>query len=225
MKEKIDELEKENFKALLLEIGADRLEDRLNIIEVFLDTEEHVSIEQLCELLRKRGYKYDQEFVQKCMDDMVRLGFAQKKNFEGKPLLYEHRHLGKHHDHLICTKCGKIIEFKDDNLELLQKRIAQRYGFHMLQHRMEIYGLCHSCLSKRKPLMPLTLAKEGEKLIIRDIIGGRGIRQRLISMGIRIGDEVEIISNTGAGRLIIACGNTRFALGRGVANKILVSLT
>ena len=225
MKEKIDELEKENFKALLLEIGADRLEDRLNIIEVFLDTEEHVSIEQLCELLRKRGYKYDQEFVQKCMDDMVRLGFAQKKNFEGKPLLYEHRHLGKHHDQLICTKCGKIIEFKDDNLELLQKRIAQRYGFRMLQHRMEIYGLCHSCLSKRKPLMPLTLAKEGEKLIIRDIIGGRGIRQRLISMGIRIGDEVEIISNTGAGRLIIACGNTRFALGRGVANKILVSLT
>ncbi len=73
--------------------------------------------------------------------------------------------------------------------------------------------------------MPLTMGKEGEKLIIRDIIGGRGIRQRLVSMGIRIGNEIEVISNPGAGRLIIACGNTRFALGRGIANKILVSIT
>ena len=225
MKEKISELEKSNFKEILLETGADRIEDRLNIIEIFLDTEGHVTVEQLCELLRKRGYKYEQDFVQQCMEDMVKLGFAQRKNFEGKPVLYEHRHLGRHHDHLICTKCGKIVEFKDDELELLQRRIAQRYGFHMLQHKMEIYGLCHSCLSKRKPLMPLTMGKEGERLVIRNIIGGRGIRERLVSMGIRIGDEVEIISNPGAGRLIIACGNTRFALGRGVANKILVSIT
>jgi len=220
----IDQIEKQNFKSLLLETGKKSVEDKLNIIGIFLETEEHVSIDQIHRLLKDKGYNYDKGFIQECMEEMVELGFAQRKYFEGKPPLYEHRHLGKHHDHLICTKCGKIVEFKNDELEFLQKRIANQYGFYMLQHKMEIYGLCNSCLSKRKPVMPLTMGKEGEHLIVKDIIGGRGMKERLISMGIRIGDEMEIISNTGMGRLIIACGHTRLALGRGVANKILVSL-
>ena len=224
MEKGINQTEKLNFKALLLETGKKRIEDKLRIIEVFLETEDHVSVEEMCNLLKERGYNYDVEFVQECMDEMVELGFAQKKHFEGKPVLYEHRHLGRHHDHLICTKCGRIIEFKNDELEFLQKRIADQYGFYILQHKMEIYGLCSSCLAKRKPLMPLTMGKPGEHLIVKDIVGGIGIRERLFSMGIRIGDKIEIISNTGMGRLIIACGDTRLALGRGVANKILVSV-
>ena len=225
MEERLDRSEKENFKSLLLEIGADRIEDRLNIIDVFLNTEGHISIDELCEILKKKGYFYDKEFVQECMEDIVKLGFAQKKQFEGRPVLYEHRHLGRHHDHLICTKCGRIIEFKDDELETLQRKIANRYGFYMLQHKMEIYGLCSSCFTKREPLIPLSLAKEGEELIVKDIVGGKGIREKLVSMGIRIGSRVEVISNPGAGRVIIACGDSRIALGRGIANKILVSIT
>ena len=220
----IDQTEKENFKLLLLDTGKSSIEDKLNIIGVFLETEEHVSIDQIHELLEDKGYHYSKEFVQECMEEMVELGFAQKKYFEGRPPLYEHRHLGKHHDHFICTKCGRIVEFKNDELEFLQKKIANQYGFHMLQHRMEIYGLCNSCLSQRKPVMPLTMGKEGEQLVVKDIIGGRGVRERLVSMGIRVGDEIEIISNTGTGRVIVASGHTRLALGRGVANKVLVSL-
>ncbi len=77
----------------------------------------------------------------------------------------------------------------------------------------------------QEPLMPLSIAKPGERLIIRDIIGGRGITERLLSMGIRIGDKIEVISNMGFGRLIIAKDQIRIAVGRGVANKILVSKT
>ncbi len=224
MKKGIDQIEKENFKTLLLETGRKSVDDKLHIIEVFLETEDHISIDQLHKLLKDKGYGYKKNFIYECMEEMVELGFAQKKYFDGRLPLYEHRHLGKHHDHFICTRCGKIVEFKNDELEFLQKRIASQYGFHMLQHKMEIYGLCRSCLSKRRPIMPLAMGKEGECLIVKDIIGGRGMRERLVSMGIRIGDEIEIISNTGMGRLIVACGHTRLALGRGVANKILVSL-
>jgi len=224
MEKGINQIEKLNFRSLLLETGKKRVDDKLNIIEIFLETEDHVSVEQIWEFLKKRGYDYDIDFVQECMDEMVELGFAQKKHFEGKPVLYEHRHLGRHHDHLICTKCGKIMEFRDEDLELLQKQIANQYGFYILQHKMEIYGLCSACLAKRRPLMPLTMGKIGERLVVRDIVGGRGIRERLVSMGIRVGDEVEVISNTGVGRLITACGQTRLAIGRGVANKILVSV-
>ena len=183
-----------------------------------------MTLEELKRLLRDKGYDYEPEFVRQCMNRWVDHGFAQKKQFEGQPPRYEHRHLGKHHDHIICTKCGEIVEFSDDEMERLQLRIAANQGFHILQHRMEIYGLCSQCLAQRRPSMPLTMAKAAERVIIKEIIGGRIARSRLASMGLRPGDPLEIININGQGRLIVGHGSTRLAMGRGIAQKILVSL-
>ena len=71
-------LEKINFKALVEADGSDRIQDRLNIVDVFLDTEDHVTIEQMFRLLREKGYDYDAGFVRQCMNRMADLGFAQK---------------------------------------------------------------------------------------------------------------------------------------------------
>jgi Fur family ferric uptake transcriptional regulator len=109
-------------------------------------------------------------------------------------------------------------------METLQERIARRRGFHILQHKMEIYGICSECLKKRSALMPLAMAKAGEKLLIKEIAGGREARARLASMGLRPGDSLEVISNDGEGRIIVGAGSTRLALGRGLALKILVTL-
>ena len=216
--------EKLNFKALIEADGNDRLQDRLNIIDAFMGTEEHITLEQMYRLLREKGYDYDPEFVRQCMKRMVDLGFAQKKQFENQPILYEHRHLGRHHDHIICTKCGKIVEFANQDMERLQIQIAAQNGFHMLQHRMEIYGLCSQCLAKRRPLMPLAMAKPGERVVIREIAGGWTAKGRLTDMGLRLGDHIEIVSNTGQGRIILGRDCTRLAIGRGVAQKIMVSM-
>jgi Fur family ferric uptake transcriptional regulator len=216
--------EKLNFKALIEADGNERLQDRLNIIDVFMGTEEHITLEQMYRLLREKGYDYDPEFVRQCMKRMVDLGFAQKKQFEGQPVRYEHHHLGRHHDHLICTKCGKIEEFADEDMERLQLKIAARQGFHMLQHRMEIYGLCSECLAKRKPLMPLAMAKPGERVVVKEMAGGVSARTRLTDMGLRTGDHIEIINNSGMGRLILGHDCMRLAIGRGIAQKIMVSL-
>jgi Fur family ferric uptake transcriptional regulator len=216
--------EKLNFKALIEADGNERLQDRLNIIDVFMGTEEHITLEQMYRLLREKGYDYDPEFVRQCMKRMVDLGFAQKKQFEGQPVRYEHHHLGRHHDHLICTKCGKIEEFADEDMERLQLKIAAQQGFHMLQHRMEIYGLCSGCLAQRKPLMPLAMAKPGERVVIKEMAGGVSARTRLTDMGLRTGDHIEIINNNGMGRLILGHDCMRLAIGRGIAQKIMVSL-
>lgn len=213
-----------NFRTLIEKDEIGRVEDRLNIIDTFLKTEKHVTFEDLMKLLSDRGYDYDPDFVRQCMNRWVGQGFAQKTIFEGQPPRYEHHHLGKHHDHLICTKCGKIVEFRNDEVERLQLKIATEQGFHMLQHKMEIYGLCSECLAERRPLMTLGMAKPGERIIIKEMIGGRSARARLTSMGFRQGDPLEIISNDGQGRLIVGFGNTRMAMGRGMAQKILVSL-
>ncbi|MBW2284899.1 MAG: transcriptional repressor [Deltaproteobacteria bacterium] len=217
-------LERINFKALIEADGKDRIQDRLNIVDLFLDIEEHITLEELFHLLRDRGYDYEPEFIRQCMNRMVNLGFAQRKQFEGQPIRYEHHHLGRHHDHMICTKCGSIVEFSNEDLERLQIKIAAEHGFHMLQHRMEIYGLCDRCLAKRRPLMPLTMAKAGERVVIREMAGGRQARSRLSDMGLRSGDTIEIINNDGMGRLILGRDCTRVAMGRGIAQKIMVSV-
>ncbi len=216
--------ERSNFRALIETDGLGDTKDRLNIIDVFLSTEKHVTLEDLMQILRDRGYDYEPGFVRQCMNRWVAHGFAQKEHFEGQPPRYEHRHLGRHHDHLICTKCGRIEEFSNDDLERLQLKIAAERGFHMLQHKMEIYGICGECLSRRSPFMPLAMAKPGERVVIKEIMGGREASVRLASLGFRPGDLLEVINNTGQGRLIVGHNCARLALGRGIAQKVMVSL-
>lgn len=171
--------EKDNFRAIIEDDNIGNVEERLNIIDAFLENEKHITIEELTEYLRQKGYDYNTDFVNQCMKRWVKYGFAQKKEFDGRPPLYEHRHLGKHHDHLICTKCGKITEFENAEIESLQSAVAATYGFHILQHKMEVYGLCSDCKQQRKPLMPLSMGSPGEKLIIMEMKAGKRARARL----------------------------------------------
>ena len=150
------------------------------------------------------------------------LRFRQQEPIDNGHARYEHRHLGQHHDHMVCTKCRKIIEFEEDRLEKLQIKIAATQGFHMLQHRMEIYGICADCLKDRIQLMPLTMAKDGEKLVLKDFSGGSSARMRLMSMGLRLGDQIEVISNNSQGQIAVALDLKRYVLGRGLARKIMV---
>ncbi len=219
----INQAEKASFKGLLESEGDEMLQERLHVIDVFMGTEGHLTLEELFRLLQKEGYEYEPEFLRQCMEMMVQLGFAHKKEFEGQPVRYEHRHLGIHHDHLICTKCGKIKEFNNPELEALQEKIASDNGFYMLQHRMEIYGICDECLPPRRALVPLSMARGGENLTVRKISGGAIARTRLAAMGLRMGEKLEVISNSGAGQVIIARKGSRLALGRGVAHKVMVS--
>ncbi|MGD9134952.1 MAG: transcriptional repressor [Desulfobacterales bacterium] len=214
--------EKEQFKKLFKQEKIDRFEDRFKVLEVFLQNEKHVTIDEMVGLLKQNGWDLDSEFVRETMKLMCRFGFAHKSQFNNGELRYEHRHLGQHHDHMICTKCRKIIEFEEDRLEQLQIKIAAARGFHMLQHKMEIYGICEDCLKDRIQLMPLTMAKPGERLVLKDFNGGPNARMRLLSMGLRLGDAIEIISNSSQGQMAIAADYKRYVLGRGFAEKILV---
>ena len=73
--------------------------------------------------------------------------------------------------------------------------------------------------------MPLAMARTGEKVIVREIAGGKVARTRLADMGLRTGDHLDIINNNGKGRLILGHDCTRLAVGRGIAQKIMVSLS
>jgi Fur family ferric uptake transcriptional regulator len=220
--EPIHHQEKEQFKRLFEDEGIDQIDDRIAILETLLGIELHISFQEFIAALKDNGYNFEPDFVKKTLNLLCRYGFAAKKEFEGQPILYEHRHIGFHHDHLICTKCGKIVEFENSQMENLQVEIAALHGFHVLQHKMEIYGLCSDCLKERVRLIPLSLAQEGEFGIVQEFIGGAGAQLRLATIGLRNGDEVEVITNNGQGQLVVAVSGTRLALGRGIARKIMV---
>ena len=214
--------EKRQFKKLFKQEHIDNFEDRFKVLEAFLQTEKHVTVEDVVRLLEGNGWKLETEFVHETLQLMCRFGFAHQSRFNNGVVLYEHRHLGQHHDHMVCTKCRKILEFEEKQIEQLQIKIAAAQGFHMLQHKLEIYGICNSCLQDRIQLMPLTVAKPGERLVIRETRGGAGAKMRLLTMGLRKGDRIEVITNNGYGQLAIAADLKRYVLGRGLAEKIMV---
>ncbi|MGD9288935.1 MAG: transcriptional repressor [Desulfobacterales bacterium] len=214
--------EKHQFKKLFKQEHIDNFEDRFKVLEAFLQIETHVTVDDVVNQLARNGWKLDPDFVRETLKLMCRFGFAHKSSFNNGVILYEHRHLGQHHDHMICTKCRNIIEFEEEQIEQLQIKTSAAYGFHMLQHKLEIYGICAQCLKERIQAMPLILAKPGERLVIREITGGAGAKMRLLTMGLRKGDKIEVITNNGRGQLAVAVDLKRYVLGRGLAEKITV---
>jgi Fur family ferric uptake transcriptional regulator len=215
--------EKEQFIKLFKQDRIDRFEDRLSILEVFLKIEHHVTLDELVVLVQRQGHSLPTDFVSETLDLMCHYGFAQQNQFDNGQPRYEHRHLGQHHDHMICTKCKKIVEFEDQAVEQLQLKIAAAYGFHLLQHKMELYGICQRCLDRRDFPISLDAAKSGERLFIRGFTGGTRSKLRLLTMGLRVGDVIEVITNVSHGQLVIAADFKRLVLGHGLAKKILVS--
>ena len=211
------------FKVIFQGEGLDRIDERLVILEVFLGAENHLTAAELTTILRKRGHAFSERFVAENLALFSRYGFADENVFTDQVSRYEHRHLGQHHDHLICVRCGAILEFYSPEIESLQSQMARRMGFHDLQHKMEIYGLCANCLRKREPAIPLTMAAPGEVVRIVGFLGGRGVERRLTGMGLNQGSQIEIIKSSGPGPVIVASRQTRIALGQGLANQILVS--
>lgn len=214
--------ERRQFESLFRQEQIDYLDQRLSVLDAFLQTEQHVNPEQLQTILKQQGYTFELDFIEETLELMCHYGFARKNLFKNGQPTYEHQHLGQHHDHMVCTKCGRIIEFEDSRLEELQIEIARGYGFHMLQHRMDLFGICDRCLSERVRRIPLATAKAGERVVIRELSGGTSSRLRLMSMGLRVDDELEIITNYGKGQVVVAAGNQRYVLGRGLSRKIIV---
>ena len=214
--------EKKELQKILAQYGQGGDEDLLAILDCFLSTEQHLSDEELQRRLKLRGLNYELEAVRSALEAFCHLGFAQSKQFGDRPKVYEHKHLGQHHDHLICTKCGRVEEFVDARIEGLQNMAAQEKGFVPLDHRLDIYGLCHQCAKERPGTCQLCHAREGEHLVVCGFSGGAELERRLIEMGLNPGAEIEVLGSNG-GPLVVACRGSRLALGRGLSEKVLVA--
>lgn len=215
--------ERRQFERLLHRQKLDRLADRLAVVEAFFASEDHLAPYECRKLLPESKKDLELDFVTETLDLLVKYGLAEKLDFEGSPSRYEHRHLGEHHDHLICTRCGTIKEFQRPDLEAQKHNIAKEHGFHHLRHTLQIYGLCRKCFSDQKPAMPLHMTSPGEIVRVERVGGGGALIKQFIGMGIKVGARIEII-NSDHSSLVAAVGGSRIALSRKAAANIQVSL-
>ena len=79
---------------------------------------------------------------------MTEAGLAREVRFGDGKTYYEHHYNHEHHDHLICTECGKIIEFFSAEIEELQDKMAEKYGFRLTNHSLRMWGICEDCQAR-----------------------------------------------------------------------------
>lgn len=120
------------------------------IIYYFLNQDKHLSAEELYNMLKTKIPEIGYSTVYRTLKLLVECGLAKMRHFEKGITRFEPVHKKKHHDHLICTKCGAIIEFINQEIEKIQKQIARKYKFSVSDHKLEIYGLCLKCAQKEK---------------------------------------------------------------------------
>ena len=118
---------------------------RENILTTFLKME-HVTAEHMYRLLAKKDPHIGLATVYRTLKLLCETGLAKEHHFGTQTQFDNVAHKG-HHDHLICTDCGKIIEFENCQIEQLQEEVAAQNGFTIKTHRLELYGLCSDCRS------------------------------------------------------------------------------
>jgi Fur family ferric uptake transcriptional regulator len=133
------------FREFVTRKGLKWTRQREVILEEFLSSEEHLSTEDLYLEIRSKNPHIGYATVYRTLKLFAECGIAEERDFGAGQVLYELSHGEDHHDHLICTGCGAIIEFEDPRIEKLQEQVAQDHQFTIASHRLEIFGLCAKC--------------------------------------------------------------------------------
>ncbi|MCL4820634.1 MAG: transcriptional repressor [Vicinamibacteria bacterium] len=141
--------EREAWNAYIAKNGLKRSEQREAILDVFLRTESHLSVEDLLKLVQKKRPDVGRTTVYRTLKLFAAAGLARELHLDGETR-FERDWNREHHDHFICRSCGAIFEFKSDQIEQLQEEIAAEIGFVIDGHRHHIYGLCQRCQAKAK---------------------------------------------------------------------------
>ena len=127
----------------LREVGLKVTAPRMKILSI-LEQAHHLSAEEIYQQLKSMGNDVGLATVYRVLSQFESAGLVMKHNFEANVSVYELAH-GEHHDHMVCVKCGLVVEFVDDMIEQRQSHIANEAGFQMTDHNLTIYGLCQGC--------------------------------------------------------------------------------
>lgn len=119
--------------------------ERKEILKEVFSIEGHLEAEKIFLRLKRNRKKISRATVYRTLNLLVDSGLVRKVYLGENHIHYEHIFGHTHHDHLVCLKCGKVIEFADEKIEELQARICLKKKFKELSHTVQIFGYCRDC--------------------------------------------------------------------------------
>jgi Fur family transcriptional regulator, ferric uptake regulator len=118
---------------------------RQAVVDLIFSDSGHFEAEALVDRLKIGRTRVSRATVYRTLELLRECQLVEKLDFGTPRSFYEHVPPGEHHDHLICTRCGNVIEFHNDQLEALQSEICSNFGFQDSYHSLRIFGLCSKC--------------------------------------------------------------------------------
>ncbi|HIE34729.1 MAG TPA: transcriptional repressor [Campylobacterales bacterium] len=138
---------KEKLKDIVKSKGLKYSTQREIILKVLFSSKDHLSPEDILERVKKINKNIGLATVYRALSFLEKEGLINSISFGLDGKKYE-LNRGSHHDHMICLKCGSIIEFFNEDLESIQETIAKNYGFSLITHQLNMYGICSKCQKK-----------------------------------------------------------------------------
>ncbi len=133
----------------LSQLRLKRSSQRDTILRVFLATRDHLTTEELHELVKKREATIGYTTVYRALKLFTQCGLATEVEFYDGVARYENRLNRRNHHHMICTTCGDSVEFFSPEIERIEWRIGKRFHYSTTQHSFQIYGTCETCQKRR----------------------------------------------------------------------------
>lgn len=144
----VDELQ-DQLNAYMERKGLRSTSQRRLVSDIFFRTSGHHSIDDVLAMVRAKDPKVGYATVYRTMKLLVECGLANERHFGETVTRFEIALHDHHHDHLICVDCKRIVEFEDDGIEELQRKLAEKQGFSLISHKHELYGICADCRRRR----------------------------------------------------------------------------
>jgi Fur family ferric uptake transcriptional regulator len=139
------------FRTFLRDRNLPVTPQRLAIADVMLSAERHMSAEDVADAVRARGRNVGTATVYRTLDVLLESGLVVERDFGEGFRRFEPARDTPHHEHLICTVCGRVKEFRDERLERITTLHAEAHGYARQRHRLVIYGVCPECQRGRRP--------------------------------------------------------------------------
>lgn len=138
----------DSLNRYLLSKQLKQTKQRRSIVEIFLSMKNHISAEELHEEVKRRGHNIGLATIYRTLNLLRAADLVEQQQFADGRAVFEVLQPGEHHDHIICTNCGKVVEFHNEEIERIQAAIAEEHGFVLTHHTHELYGICSNCRSK-----------------------------------------------------------------------------
>lgn len=138
-------IKKEPFEQFVRGKGCRLTEERLALIEGIKRQRGHFNVDILVSCLKKLGLKVSRDTVYRNLPMLLEAGVIAQSFRTSRDTYYECACAKAHHDHLVCRKCGKVVEFRDAMVEKAQQRVARKNHFKLEYHCHQLIGLCKKC--------------------------------------------------------------------------------